>query len=310
MKQILWPLVTLLGLTLVAPPLRSQTPPLAGLHGTGRAELAVRPERMLVTMDLTAKGTDVADALEKSKGIRAKAEAELTKLGAMKGSLTFGEPQVDPFDKQRREQMEELLRSRLSARRTGGKAPPIVSSVTVLLPVQAVFVLTTADPAAQLVEVAGLQARIKGIDLTAAKAAAELTPEEQELAEELAEAKLSYERGGGRKRGEPAFAFTATVGPEQRQKVMKEAFEAARAEVDALARASGTAVGPLRGARVEVTPGREGRETYDDEYVGRRELAAILRRRGLAGENDVVGMTFEQLALVVEVEAVFSITPN
>lgn len=270
---------------------------------------------MLVSIDLTLKGKDVAEALEKSKEVRAKAEAEFTKLGVMKGALTFGEPEVDRFEEQRREQAEELLRSRLSARRTGGKAPPIATSVTVIVPVQAVFVLTTTEPAAQLVEVAGLQARIKGIDLAAGKAGAELTPEEQELAEELA----NSDREWGRKRGAPAFAFTATVSPEQRQKVIEEAVQAARAEAETLARVSGVGVGPLRGTRVKVGPGLDRREVEGDNFFGsggasgyydRQQLVTILRRRGLAGEHDVVGTNLGALTLQIEVQAVFSIVPN
>lgn len=295
-------IVALAGFVLPDSPLSAQAPAVEGVHGHGRAEVSVRPERMVMSVHLVAKGKDVAEALEKMKGVRSKAEETLAKLGPVEGSVTFGDPGVDPSEAERREQMEAMYRSRLASRR-GGKAPQVAAPVTVLMPVTATFALKGADPAAVLVEVTELQAKIRGADLAAAKSAAEVSPEEAELAEEMAQMQQEYQRRGGEVPGTPTFVFAATVPKEAAERALGEACRQARERAETLARAAGEELGVLRSLRSSSGSGMAGGDEYGEYY--RARMAAIRRQPGGVKEGELVGEGLGPLVYEVEVDATY-----
>lgn len=304
---MLWLTVMFFGLSLSASRLWGQSPPEEGIQAGGTAEIALRPEQMRMSVDLISKGKDVAEAIEKLRGVRAKAEGELAKLGAIKESVKFGDPQVDESEVQRREQMEAMLRSRLTPKRAGGKPPVIAAPVTVTLPLEAAFPLTAADASELLIEVTKLQSRIKAVDLAAAKSAAEPTPEEAELSEEMEQMQQQFEERGGRKPGTPTFSYAATVLKEQREKAIAEAFQMAREEAERLSRATATELGPIRSLGASSQMGLGDADEYGGNYYYQARMAAMLRQQGGKERNEVVGPSPQSLRLQVHVQVTYRI---
>jgi hypothetical protein len=75
----------------------------------------------------------------------------------------------------------------------------------------------------------------------------QLSPEEQELAEEMAEMMSDHGYGSGSeaKPGEPQFVFVARISEEDRRQAMTEAFAKAQASAARVAAAAGKELGEL-----------------------------------------------------------------
>ena len=101
--------------------------------------------------------------------------------------------------------------------------------------------------------------KIKAADLAGGKDAPKLSPEEQELAEEMAA--QSPNMGGDEeqaKPGEPHFLFVARLSPQDRQTAQAEAFTKAKAQAGELAKAAGAGLGPMTGLSGEAGGGMNG----------------------------------------------------
>ncbi len=95
----------------------------------------------------------------------------------------------------------------------------------------------------------GWREKVKAAELAGGKEAPKLSPEEQEVAEEMAAQAAS--NGGNEeepvKPGEPHFVFVARLSPQDRQTALAEAFTKAKAQAAELAKAAGAGFGAMTG---------------------------------------------------------------
>jgi uncharacterized protein YggE len=212
--------------------------------GLGSVEIKRQPEVLRVQVEVLAKGKDVADALAKLKERRAAAEKKLADLGAAKEAVAFGEPALTAEKTDRQRQMEMMVRDRLS--RKGGKNDPKAKqppAVVVSATLKAELPLKAGTPEEFLALAHGLTEKIKAADLGGQKELKQLSPQEEEAAEETAaEVGMSGEEP---QRGEPLILYVSKISEEEHDKALAEAFQKARREAGRLARSAGAELGPL-----------------------------------------------------------------
>ena len=286
-----------------------------GIQGSGSVVLERPADRMRMQIDLLAKSTkDLPDALAKLKAQRARVEKQLETLGAAKESIKFGEPRVDESQNDAQRQMAMMVRQRMMSGARGkkpGKEPALAMPVKVAMRLTAEWPLKAGDPVGQLLEVRKLQDAIKAADLAGQKDAEEPTAEEAELAEEMEAPDVDMYMGGrqGPKPGEAAYVFSARIPTADRDKGLADAFQIAKSEAVALARAAEIELGPLRSLQSSSVIDSEDGESYQQMY---NSPFGNLMRRDLQA-NSAAGEAFGPspgiLKYRVGVAASFAIKP-
>jgi hypothetical protein len=215
------------------------------VSAVGTATLERRPAALRVHIEVIAKGRSLEDALANLKDLREAARVQFDALGAVKESVSFGEPSLSNVESAQRKQFEMMVRQRMTAR---GKQLPkglqVPKSFAVSSRLAAEWPLESQTTEELLLESEALKEKIKVADLAGTKQAKELSPEEQELAEEMAE--MMAEHGEEPVPvGEPLFTYVARITEAERDQAMADAFRKAKAQAERLAGAAGVKLGPL-----------------------------------------------------------------
>ncbi len=289
----------------------AQAPSEGAVAGTGTAVLKRPPELLRMHIELTAKGKDLKEALARLKECREAARLQLTTLGAAKDSVEFGELALVNEKTDRQRQMEMMVRERV--RGGGGKKPgkPAPEPVVVSATLRADWPLKAADPEELMLTAHALQEKIKAADLAGLKEAKPLTPQEEELAEEMAVlGQMRPDMMNEPKRGEPSFLFVARVPEAEYAKLLAEAFQQARTEAGRLAQAAGAALGPLRqlSHAPQAASGPDysyAYEAYGYGYPSRMRAAADAETR----PNEAVGLQPGKVTLRLTITASFALQP-
>jgi uncharacterized protein YggE len=263
---------------LVTPAALWAEPPAAGtVSGSGSVEIKRQPDILRVQFEVMARGKTLKEALQNLTTRREEVRSELTKLGAGKDAVTFGDPGLADDGSNRRDRVEMLIRERnraLGKPKAKGDAPAIVA-----VTVKVEFPLAAAEPEAFLVAARELQERVKATDLGGLKDKGKLTPEEEEAAAE------AIGRGNGDDelpRGEPAFIYVSKITEAERSKALAEAFAKAKKEAQRLAKAAGGELGGLHHLANQFQPVMDF-----DEIYGRRGYPGMGRM--MLGTSDDEG---------------------
>ena len=281
------------------------------ISGSGEVVLERSPDVMRMHIDLLAKGKDLPDAIAKLKSRRTKVEKQLESLGAAKESVKFGDLAIGEAQDDRSRQMEMMVMQRMAQKRGKGgaaKTAAVAKPITVSLKLKAEWPLKAGDTAEMLVASKKLQDNIKVADLGGTKDAAEPSPEEEELAEEMQEMAMNYGGQEGPKPGEPTFLFVAKIPAADREKALAEAFRAAKAQAAQLAKAADSELGALRSLQ-----GGGGLDT--DDWSGNPRFYnnpayGALMRRGMNGQDhtgEAIGPHAGTVKYKVTVNAAFAV---
>jgi uncharacterized protein YggE len=227
-----------------------------GITGVGVATIERPPNVLRMQVELTAQGTDMADAVKKLRAAEAAARKKLAELGATESSVSASPINDGSARSSRQAQMEYYMRQQMAAR---GKKPATnpAASTSVSLTLKADWPLSGSGDEL-LVNASTLAQKIKAADVAGKKAAAaSMTPEQQEEAEEhqgnagqqaeaMAEMNAGIGPNAGGMPGEPKFTYVATLTEEEQTKATADAFAKARVQAGRLAKAAGTDLGALR----------------------------------------------------------------
>jgi len=218
------------------------------VSGNGTGELQRLPEIMRMRIVITSKGKDLNEALAGLKDRLAAAKTQVTALGADKAKTSSDEPQLAIENNDRRRQMEMMMAQRMrGGRRPAAKKEEVKPPVSVSTTLTAEWPLKATAGEQLLVAATALQDKIKAADLAGTKEQSKLSPEEQELADELAAEQMNmYSGDDAPKPGEPMFMFVAPVSTAEREKLLAEAFQKAKDRATRLAKAAGAELGALR----------------------------------------------------------------
>ena len=232
-------------------------------------------------------------------------------LGASKETIEFGEPGISSEKTAGQLQMEVMLKQRMKAQ---GKKPAVKAAqppVVVGATVKADLPLKAATAEELLLVTHQLQEKIKAADLSGIKELAKLSPQDEELAEELEAAGGGYVDPNEVKRGEPFFLFVCKVSDEEHDKAVAEAFRKARLEASRLARAAGADLGALS----QLSHQSQGTDFNDGSDAVRRYYAMQQQGRmaqlPTADENsgEAVGLQPGKVSLRIAVSAQFFLKP-
>ncbi len=212
--------------------------------GQGTVDLKRRPDLLRVHVDMLAKGPHLKEALAKLKHRREAALALLESFGVDKNSIEFGEPQITSEKTDRQRQMEMMMRQRMRAQGKKDEKAKQPAPVVVFVPLKFEIPLPSADAEELLVQASALQDKIKVADLGGLKEIKQVSPQDEELAEEI------QDQFGGEdnepKRGEPVFLYISKISEADHAKALASAFQKARRDAARLAQAAGAELGPLQ----------------------------------------------------------------
>jgi uncharacterized protein YggE len=278
------------------------------VSGVGSAMVERPPAALRMHVELLGKGKTLKEALEKLAEHRQAAELQLKALKADPGSIKLGRLTRSGVASQQRRQFEAMVMQRFSAR--GRELPEGLKmpvSFTVSMPLTAEWPLEAGSPEQMLLAAQSLQDKVKAADLGGTKEAESLSPEEQELAEEMSEM-MSRSGQEGIKPGEPYFFYVARISDEDRDKAFAEAFAKAREQASRLARAAGARLGPL----VALSGQGSGSANYGDaafDYETQQYIRRLAAQRGLStggdNPNETVAANPGSLMFMFSVRAMF-----
>jgi len=167
----------------------------------------------------------------------------------------------------------------------------------------------------QLLAADALHEKVKAAELAGGKEAVKLSPEEQEVADEMA-GQNAANMGGEEpqpKPGEPRFVFVARLSPHDRQTALADAFAKAKSQAAELVKAAGAGLGPLTGLSGEAGGGMAGMNDsggafssaiarYNTEF-----LQQVAQTQSDSQGNEAVGTRPDGIAFDFVVNATFAI---
>ena len=214
-----------------------------GIIGTGDASVEGRADVMRMSITVEAKGVDFKAAVKAIAAKKKKAMIQLEKLGAIEDSIKIEEADSDG-DGDSAQMMERMMRQM-------GNDPRMAKMLKVKPPISMKAKLSAewkveGEDDELLIACDELKTKITEADVAQTKDKIELSPEQEELAEEMAEAMNSY---GGRvteKPGTPTFYFVKKISAEDHDKLVGEAFEQAKSKAQRLAKATNLELGKLK----------------------------------------------------------------
>src|SRR5262249_55512295 len=225
----------------------AQAPAEPSVTANGTAIVKKTPEFLRLQVDLLARGKDLKEALANMEVRRKAAESQLVTLGADKATIEMGDPAITTGKSAQQQQMEMMVQQR---RRQQGKKPGKEEKppVTVSVSCKADFPLKAAAQAELLIAAQTLQDKIKAADISGVKELEKQSPQDDEVAEENQDFAMPsmYPGGYEMKPGEPVFMYVSKISDEERAKALAEAFQKAKQEASALAKAAGVELGALQ----------------------------------------------------------------
>jgi hypothetical protein len=241
------------------------------VNGTGTATLERLPNIMRVYVQLSGRGSSLAEALAALKDRREATIAVLPTLGAVADSIEIGGPDVTRGEDQQK--MNQMILDRMGRTKRGASGSATKLPTTATAKLTAEWLLEADDAERLLTKVSELQEKIKAADLGGAKEAAKLSPEEEELRAEMQQYGNMQESNPA----EPQFVFVIQVSDEERAKLTAEAFQKAKQSAELLAVAADAKLGRL--ASLQSHAQSSGMNEGISDYYGGNAYAYEMQRR-------------------------------
>jgi uncharacterized protein YggE len=285
----------------------SQQPAPGLVSATGEVSVVRAPNLMRLQLTMMAKGSVLKDAIAMIKERSAAARTQIAGFGAAKESIKIGPPRISEAQNNARQQMEMMMAMRMR-QRGKKKMKEVAMPVVVTSELTAEWPLSGQSADELLLFSRDLADKIKAADLSGAKQAQKLKPEEEELLEESESNASSRYNSGEEKPGEAVFLFVSTISDEAQNKAIAEAFQKAKGEAARLAAAAGAGLGKLRALQRPTGVGIDGSDgsEYGAAYVRAMYMA---RMRGTPSKNplEAVGPQPDEVTHKVQVTASFEL---
>jgi uncharacterized protein YggE len=215
------------------------------VSGTGVVTISRPADQMRLQITILGRGTALEEALKSLKDRTARARKELDRLGAAKDSIVVDKSRiVDAQQNDRQRQLQVMMMQRMG-QKAKAKTPAVAPPITVSANLTAEWKLSPNESEDPLLTIHPLQQKIKAADLAGIEEAEALTPEQEELLEEMGTS-FSYSSDDEQKPGQPTFVFLSRISEADRDKALSEAFGKARQQASRLANAAGVQLGELR----------------------------------------------------------------
>lgn len=246
MNRFIW-LMSIVILGTVSPGIRAAEPATTRtLTTNGSASVSLPPERMQLVALMKARGSGVKEAFGHLKQQQQQVRQALLSLGADEKSIEFTSTTIG-----------DAAASPVRAVRfsiPGVPGAPAVDGAPAepkLLPIQCIvkaeWKLSGTTTEELLIGSSEIREKVKSVKFDAPTA--ELSPEEAELAEEMAAQHYGNEPSG------PQFQFQAVLSLERQKKALSDAYAAAVKKADALADAANVQRGAIIAITAEASAG-------------------------------------------------------
>jgi uncharacterized protein YggE len=224
--------------------------------GSGTIHIKKSPERLRLQIDLLAKGKNLNESLQRLKERRQAVVVQLKSLGAIPETIEIADPTIYASQNAQQQMLNMMIRQRMG-KSAKAKTAQASMPVTVSATLKAEWPLKFNNPDELLSKSHELQEKIKAADLAGTKEVEKLTPEEQELQEELQAAEeMSMYGQPENKPGTPAFVYVASISEQERAEAIAKAFQKAKGQATQLAQAAGATLGSLRNLNAHSAMGQ------------------------------------------------------
>lgn len=293
------------------------------VSGNGMITITRQPETMRVQVAIQGKGATLKDALAAVKTRTEAAKKQVATLGANKDSIKVESPKItaQQADQQQaqmlrmqRQMMQQMNKAKKSSKKDKEAAKP-AEPVLVSALFTAEWKLDAKTPEDLLIAVHGLQEKIKGADLAGMKEAEKLSPEQEEMLEEMEANQMMNNYGNeGPKPGEPIFVFVSRIPEAERDKAIADAFLKAKTQASKLAKAAGTELGALKSLSSSSTSGNANNNYQYNSRAWRAMQMAGLGQSDDEEANDnsaeAIGAEPGPVKVHVSVMAAFDLGPG
>jgi len=239
----------------------------ATVLASGHATAPQKAEILRMTLLLSAQGTDVHDALAKLKTQRDDAKSKLAATGADEASIKFSDPVEG--NGQTLTLQQRMMQQVMAAR---GQQPASTqpSGVTISSTLTVEWPLPAAAGDDALAAALDLEGKIKAA-IPKGGAESAKTPEEQEIAEEMAAQQGAAE---GPKADEPQFVFVHKLTDDDRTKLLADAFADAQAQGRQLAAAAGKELGDVTNISMSAGDSTNPQTAYIEAIAGESDTSS------------------------------------
>jgi|GEM_PF-5509483 len=283
MKLVLRSTLLLVFAVCSIPSLASAQMEARGITVSGSAKKTDKPEFLRMTMTISSKGSDTRAAIESIRARKKEAAIKLEKLEALEDSIQFGPIAMGeksggggPSMQQMRQMMAQNFGEGEAAEKLLAVQPPVSVSVSVT----ADWKMPEGDEEDLLVAIQELKDGITEADVAGTKTPDELTPEQQELAAELAETMSRYSYDENAEPGAPTFLFGRRFPQSDADQLMQLAFEDAKSKAGKLAAAASLELGSLVSltSRDSALPDIDMYDMYGPSAYGRQGLQTASKK--------------------------------
>lgn len=274
------------------------------ITGRGNAVSKGSPEVLRMHIQFAAKDKELSKALANIEALKTAARAQLGLLGVEESSIEFGDPRLGQASTNEQQQMQMMIMQRM---RRGTRTSETTSDedVNVTMALKADWKIAGDSISEKLIFVHDLQKRIKEANLAGRKDKEQLSLEEQELMEEMQGMGMYGDYGQPQQKpGEPSYSFVRVVSTDQREGLMKEAFEKAKSDAEQLAKAASVALGDLSSLAYTINqPGDQNNPYF--QYA--QAFGYPMGPAGEQNKNEATSGSFGELAYAVIVIATFEL---
>lgn len=267
------------------------------VSGTGVSSIEKKPDAMRMHIELMSKAGSLKEAIDGLKARKASARKTLEKLGAELETITYGDASISDGQSEQQRQLTQMMSMIEQQRGRTGRPSANKTSVpvTVTCSLTVDWKLKFESSEDLLLFVHPLQQELQTADLSGAKDASALSPEQKEMIEEMqgeyGEFGMDYYSSGEQEPGTPVFTYVATISEEEQDKALAEAFQKAKSDASRLSKATGAELGKLVSITSSSAPGSD--DEYSSYYEQQYYLAQMLGASPTesASENEAVGLT-------------------
>ena len=240
-----------------------------GLVAIGVAKSEGMADRLRVTMTVKAKGADMEKAIEVLKKRQKSAKIKMEKMGVIEDSIEFGSISTGGGGSRQAQIMQAMMNQARGDKRME-RMMKVKPPASVQVSLSADWKLgADLDEVEMLINADKLKTKIIAADIDSASEKDELTPAQEELAEEMAQMANRYGESGESSGTE--FVFVRKVSAEDVKKLVAEAVADGKKKAQELADSTGVKLGAIY--RVAST-NRDQVENYYDPYGYRSRPSA------------------------------------
>ena len=244
-----------------------------GLVAVGTAKSESMANRLRLTLTIKAKGSDMEKAIEVLKKRQKNAKIKMEKLGVIEDSIEFDSISSGGGGS-RQVQIMQAMKNQARGDKRLEKMLKVKPPSSVKVTVSADWELDAdLDEVEMLIAADKLKSKIIEADIESANEEDELSPAQEELAEEMAETASRY--GNDEDSDGAKFFYVRTVAAEDVSKLVTDAVVDAREKAKQLAKITGVNLGPIY--RVASDDSAEEVSVYNP-YGGYQESSAKLSK--------------------------------